>query len=281
MDIPIDEPDEPPDEPVVQTPPDGWRQGELARQVDNVIEIRDPIQFEFATARILPESIPTLRQVAGLVNGDARIGHLLIEGHASEEGSFAYNYDLSIRRAKAIFEQLIVLGVHPERMSYRGMGEVVPVAMGSDEASLEKNRRVEFEIIKQYDPNETRPSRRPPVLKPDIRLPWNGEDKAVDLPPPLPEPKAKRKDLLEDDGEDEGSAPPPTDETPQQPEPVAPEPSEPAEQPAEAPTDGSTEPAEDTGTPAEDPAKTTPQDGPDPNDPFGGESRPDWPPGGQ
>ena len=115
------------------------------------------------------------------MNGDARIGHLLIEGHASEEGSFAYNYDLSIRRAKAIFEQLIVLGVHPERMSYRGMGEVVPVAMGSDEASLEKNRRVEFEIIKQYDPNETRPSRRPPVLKPDIRLPWNGEDKAVDL----------------------------------------------------------------------------------------------------
>jgi outer membrane protein OmpA-like peptidoglycan-associated protein len=218
LDIPDDEPDpEPPIEPIEEPPdPDTWREGELARQVEDRIVIRDPIQFEFATARILPASLPTLQQVARLVNRDARIGHLLIEGHASEEGSYAYNYDLSIRRAKAIFEQLLVLGVHPERMSYRGMGEVVPVAEGSDEASLELNRRVEFEIIRQYQPGDETPE-----YDPDVDLPWNGEDVRLELPPPLPPPQAPPTDLLEDaDGvlyevpEDRGDLAPPAPDAP-------------------------------------------------------------------
>lgn len=227
INIPDDEPDpvEPPPDPPEDPPdPDEWREGELAKQIEDRIVIRDPIQFEFATARLLPESLPTLRQVAGLVNRDARIGHLLIEGHASEEGSFAYNYDLSIRRAKAIFEQLLVLGVHPERMSYRGMGEVVPIAEGSDEASLERNRRVEFEIIKQYAPGDETPE-----YETSLKLPWSGEPATVSVPPPLPEPVKPPTDLLHET---------PTDmleDDPAEAPPVEPSPAD--------PTDAGTEPA--------------------------------------
>jgi outer membrane protein OmpA-like peptidoglycan-associated protein len=191
LDIPDDEPDiELPD---TEDPPDEWRPGERVKEYRDRLEIRDPIQFEFATARILPESLPTLKQIGAILNRDARIGHLLIEGHASEEGSFAYNYDLSARRAKAIFEQLIVIGVHPERMSYRGMGEVVPIKSGSDEASLASNRRVEFEIVRQ-----DRTSADTPELRRDIKLPWNGAAATVDLPPPLPDPEPEEQDLLEE-----------------------------------------------------------------------------------
>lgn len=191
LDIPDDEPD--PELPLDEDPPDEWRPGERVKEYRDRLEIRDPIQFEFATARILPESLPTLKQIGTILNRDARIGHLLIEGHASEEGSFAYNYDLSARRAKAIFEQLIVIGVHPERMSYRGMGEVVPLTEARDEASLARNRRVEFEIVRQ-----DRTSADTPEMRRDIKLPWNGEETTVDLPPPLPDPEPETQDLLEE-----------------------------------------------------------------------------------
>ena len=148
---------------------------------------RDPIQFEFNAANILPESLPTLEAVANLLNGNGSIGHLLVEGHASEEGDYKYNYELSIRRAKAIFEQLILNGTHPSRMSYRGMGEVVPNQEGSTEESLATNRRVEFKIIRQYTPDEKRPD-----LNTDIKLPWNGDEAVVEQPKTENKSKGRR-----------------------------------------------------------------------------------------
>ena len=192
--------DEPPPVVVVEAPPppppdieddeviekeQEWKKDELARVVDEQIEIRDPIQFEFNTARILPGSKPTLIYVADLLNKNDRIGHLLIEGHASEEGSYVYNYDLSIRRARAIWEELVVSEVHPGRMSYRGMGEVEPEPEGGEpeasvaEATLAKNRRVRFHIIRQYGQLELVPE-----YPTEIRLPWSGELAQVSPPPP-------------------------------------------------------------------------------------------------
>jgi len=166
-----------------------WQEEELARVEGERIVIRDPIQFEFNTERILPESIPTLVYVGGLLNDNWQILHLLIEGHASEEGSHAYNYDLSIRRARAIWEELIRAEVHPDRMSYRGMGETVPRAKGEDEVSLATNRRVEFKIIHQLSGDE-----RPETYRPEVRLPWSGDDATITNPeaPPPSDPKPVR-----------------------------------------------------------------------------------------
>jgi outer membrane protein OmpA-like peptidoglycan-associated protein len=154
-----------------------WKEGELARVEDEAIVIRDPIQFEFNTANILPESLPTLHFVAKLMNENARLGHVVIEGHASEEGTYIYNYDLSIRRARSIWEEVITAGVHPARLSYRGMGEVVPRKQGADEATLAKNRRVDFHIIHRYNELDVLPE-----YPEDIRLPWSGQAAKVKTP---------------------------------------------------------------------------------------------------
>jgi len=161
-----------------------WKEGERARIVENQIIIKDPIQFEFNTNRILPESVPTLRYVALLLNSNDRIDHVVIEGHASEEGTFIYNYDLSIRRARAVWEQLILAKVHPERISYRGMGEVVPrdasAAVGElNEAELAENRRVDFHIVRQLGPLELAPERNW-----EINVPWSGAAAQAAEPPP-------------------------------------------------------------------------------------------------
>lgn len=165
-------------------PEQTWGENELARVVEEKIIIRDPIQFEFASDRILPESVPTLRFVARLLNGNDRIGHVVIEGHASEEGTFEYNYDLSQKRARAVWEQLILAKVHPDRISFKGMGEVVPRNVEGieglvSEAELAENRRVEFVIVHQYGPLELVPE-----YDTAIRVPWNGTNYTAAQPPP-------------------------------------------------------------------------------------------------
>jgi OOP family OmpA-OmpF porin len=245
-------------EPIIPEEP-VWEERELARIDGERIVIRDPIEFEFATPNILPASLPTLQYVADLLNENWQIAHLVIEGHASEEGSFVYNYDLSIRRSRAIWEALIRAGVHPDRMSYRGMGEVVPRSEGGDEASLASNRRVEFEIVRQYRPDET-----PEQLRENVRLPWTGEPANVGTPPkpeaPPPPPKAPENldmdDFFEDD-EDDASMEPSGESQPSPAEASSPAPA-PTEADSEPPMESeSSETETETGTEAPSPPSTT------------------------
>jgi outer membrane protein OmpA-like peptidoglycan-associated protein len=197
-------------EPEIEPPPEPeWEEGELARIVGERIQIREMLQFKVDTNILLSESLPVAQAIANVVNKNALIGHVVVEGHASEEGSYEYNYKLSESRARAIFEKLVELGVHPSRLSYRGMGEVVPLkrSLGftPDEATLQVNRRVEFHIVRQYEPGEELPK-----YAPKIQLPWTGAESGVIQPPEPPKPEVKPvpKPGSEDDVEMEGDKKP-------------------------------------------------------------------------
>lgn len=170
-----DEPEVPPEPP--PEPP------ALARVEADRITIRDPIQFALGTDEILPESQPTLTTIAGLLRDHPEILEVVIEGHASEEGSFLYNYDLSMRRSSAIFKALVAAGVHPTRLACRSMGEVAPATAGTAEAELARSRRVVFHITKRWSPGDPVPE-----YARDIRLPWTGEAATIPESPPFPEP---------------------------------------------------------------------------------------------
>lgn len=165
-------------EPVVEPPPKvEWKEGELARVEQEAIIIRDQIQFEEGKDVILAPSLPVLREVARLMNENGQIGYMIIEGHASNEGSFEYNYDLSNLRARSVWQALIEAGVHPSRISYRGMGEVQPVVAGDAPEAREANRRVTFNIVQMYQPGD-----EIPALSTTIYLPWNGEQRTIPAP---------------------------------------------------------------------------------------------------
>lgn len=198
-DIPPRPPPPPPpdiiieDEPVVE-----FAEGELAVKVRDVIYIKDMIQFVVDTNILMEESKPTLAAVAQLINEDPFIAHVVIEGHASQEGSYEHNYTLAESRSRRIWEFFMEQGVAKERISYRGMGEVEPVVedgvpvLGEDEASLQKNRRVRFLVVKQYQGEDELPD------YPDTQiLPWNGTVVNVVEPPkpqPPPEPTGPKLD---------------------------------------------------------------------------------------
>ena len=216
----------------------------LARIVAQEIVIRDPIQFEFGTDNILPISQPTLEAINKILDEHPDIVSVVIEGHASEEGSFAYNYDLSLRRSIAIFRALVEVGVHPTRLSCRGMGEVDPKTAATDEVSLAENRRVIFHIVKQLEPGTPWPD-----YGAEMKVPWSGDRRPVKVkppPPPPPAPKAparKVKEAEKDDPdqfrEEEEPAPTPTEPPPTEPPPAEPTPAEPtpATPPPPAPSD--------------------------------------------
>ena len=73
---------------------------------------------------------------------------LQIEGHCDERGTEEYNRALGERRALAIREYLVNLGVAADRVYTLSWGEDKPADQGHDETAWGKNRRGEFILLK-------------------------------------------------------------------------------------------------------------------------------------
>lgn len=71
---------------------------------------------------------------------------LIIEGHASSDGSSQYNQKLSEERAKSVKDFLIDNGVRDTRLSTLGYGEERPKASNDNKEGRSINRRVEFKL---------------------------------------------------------------------------------------------------------------------------------------
>ena len=69
---------------------------------------------------------------------------LRLEGHTDERGAREYNIGLGERRAQAVRRAFSLNGIADTRLATVSYGEEQPAAMGSDEASLKLNRRVEL-----------------------------------------------------------------------------------------------------------------------------------------
>ena len=103
------------------------------------------IYFDFDKSNLLPAAQEVLKRKAAWMqaNPDASV---IIEGHADERGTEAYNLALGERRAESAKAFLVDLGIDPARLATISDGEERPVAMGSNEEAWAKNRRDEFVI---------------------------------------------------------------------------------------------------------------------------------------
>ncbi len=75
---------------------------------------------------------------------DHPASRVTVEGHCDERGSDEYNLALGERRARAVKNYLVTLGVAADRLTTISYGEERPVDPGHGEAAWSKNRRVEF-----------------------------------------------------------------------------------------------------------------------------------------
>ena len=73
---------------------------------------------------------------------DRDIGHVHLTGYTDPRGTEEYNLALGDRRARAVLQYLISLGIERSRLSASSMGE--EMARGTDEASFQQDRKVTF-----------------------------------------------------------------------------------------------------------------------------------------
>lgn len=99
-----------------------------------------PIFFDFDRAAILDEKWKVQSLAEYLVKSGRQVR---LTGHASDEGSEAYNRALGARRARAVCFYLIVHGVPGNRILMESRGEEMPL----DPNDKPKNRRVEIAFL--------------------------------------------------------------------------------------------------------------------------------------
>lgn len=122
--------------------------------VIEVLTLSADTNFDFDKATLRPEGKQTLeRLAAGLRRADT-VQSILVVGHTDSIGTEAYNQGLSERRAAAVEEYLVQLGVNPDLIATRGMGESQPIAPNTvngrdNPEGRAQNRRVEITVEAQ------------------------------------------------------------------------------------------------------------------------------------
>jgi outer membrane protein OmpA-like peptidoglycan-associated protein len=115
---------------------------------ENEIIILEKIYFATDSAEILPKSFPIVDAVAATMIGNPQITRVEIQGHADERGADDYNIRLTSDRAASVRQAMIQRGVDANRLRSAGYGERCPVDPSHNATAWEKNRRVEFKIIR-------------------------------------------------------------------------------------------------------------------------------------
>ncbi|MGK4001750.1 OmpA family protein [Sorangium sp. So ce1036] len=115
---------------------------------ENNILILEKIQFATGSSEILPESFGIVQAVAETLKHHPEFTLVEVQGHADERSADAYNLRLTQARANAVVEALVQRGVKRDVVRAMGYGEYCPLDPAHNAAAWEKNRRVEFKIVR-------------------------------------------------------------------------------------------------------------------------------------
>ena len=96
--------------------------------------------FAVDSSELTAESLQTLRQIA-YVMMTVPDRQFAIEGHTDERGSRDYNVALGLRRALAVRDALVALGVPENRLTIASYGKERPAVLGDNEKAWSQNRR--------------------------------------------------------------------------------------------------------------------------------------------
>jgi OOP family OmpA-OmpF porin len=108
----------------------------------------DRLDFETGSATLKPSSQEQLSNVAAIMKSYPQVT-IKIGGYTDNTGSPEKNLQLSQDRANSALQQLVALGIAPERMAAEGYGEKFPVVDNSTEEGRQRNRRVDVNVTKK------------------------------------------------------------------------------------------------------------------------------------
>jgi peptidoglycan-associated lipoprotein len=107
---------------------------------DLKVNVGDTVHFDYDKYAVLEQDKATLQRQAAWLAKWPNI-KVTVEGHADERGTREYNIALAAKRANAVKEYLVSLGVSAARVDTVSYGKERPVCAESTEACWAQNRR--------------------------------------------------------------------------------------------------------------------------------------------
>ncbi|MBV8552540.1 MAG: OmpA family protein [Acidobacteriaceae bacterium] len=108
----------------------------------------DRLLFDTNSATLQPGSQEQLRNVAAILTAYPNV-HVKIGGYTDNTGDANANLRLSQARADAVKQQLIIIGISPDRMEAQGYGEQYPVGDNSTDEGRQRNRRISMRVTQK------------------------------------------------------------------------------------------------------------------------------------
>ena len=117
------------------------------KQLDAILRGKR-IEFLYASDEPTAKSKKILDQIAETLKKYPKV-RIEIAGYTDSDGAAKRNLILSQRRARSVKNYLVKKGIEPSRLVAKGYGESHPLFKNDTPAHKQRNRRVEFHIIKE------------------------------------------------------------------------------------------------------------------------------------
>jgi len=109
------------------------------------VNVGDTVHFAFDQYNVEDNDKSILSRQAAWLSKYPSV-RVTIEGHCDERGTAEYNLALGERRAAAVKNYMVSLGIAPDRLRTVSYGKEFPFDQGHSEDSWSKNRRAHFVI---------------------------------------------------------------------------------------------------------------------------------------
>jgi OOP family OmpA-OmpF porin len=101
------------------------------------------VLFDTGKWTIKPQAYPELDEIVAVLKNNPAL-NVEIQGHTDNRGSAEMNQALSEKRANAVMDYLVKMGIQPQRLAAAGYGFSKPVASNETAKGRALNRRVEL-----------------------------------------------------------------------------------------------------------------------------------------
>ena len=127
--------------PLPPTPPPPVARGPIPGSAEDFrVNVGDTVHFGYNEYGVQDNDKATLQKQATWLGRYPQV-RVTVEGHADERGTREYNLALGARRANAVKEYLVSLGVSNARVETISYGKERPICTQSDESCWAQNRR--------------------------------------------------------------------------------------------------------------------------------------------
>lgn len=127
--------------PVVTVPP-----STTTTPSDSAANTLKRVYFGYDSTGVTGDSTSALEHDVSVLqkNPETRVE---VQGHADERGTTEYNLALGQRRAEAVKDRMVRMGIAGSRLTTVSYGEERPLVSASNESAWSQNRRAEFRVL--------------------------------------------------------------------------------------------------------------------------------------